>query len=60
MSRQIDAAKAAAASASQANSAATYPSVTDWAACQDKARPNLLDRDAELNRSKPKSDDSNK
>ena len=60
MSRQIDAAKAAGPSASRANSAATYPAVTRWASVQDKARPNLLDRDGELNRSKPRSEDCNK
>jgi hypothetical protein len=49
MGRQIS--NAAAPSAARANSAKTYPSVSSWASVQDKARPNLLNRDAELDRS---------
>jgi hypothetical protein len=50
MGRQIDNAKAAAGSASRANSAKTYPNVTNWPSVQDTARPNLLNRDAEIGR----------
>jgi hypothetical protein len=50
MARQIQNANAAGPSAARANSAKTYPSVTSWASMQDKARPNLLNRDAELGR----------
>jgi hypothetical protein len=50
MGRQIENAKAAGPSAARANSAKTYPSVTSWASMQDTARPNLLNRDAEIGR----------
>ena len=54
MGRQISNATAAGASAARANSAKSYPDnlATNPAASQDKARPNLLDRDGELGRSK--------
>ncbi len=52
MARQIDNAKAAAFPASRVNSAATYPNAitVNWPAMQDRARPNLLNRDAEIDR----------
>jgi hypothetical protein len=50
MSRQISNAVAAAKPASRANTAKTYPSVSSWASVQDTARPNLLNRDAEIGR----------
>jgi len=50
MSRQIQNANAAAKPAARANSAKTYPSVANWASMQDKARPNLLNRDSEIGR----------
>jgi hypothetical protein len=54
MGRQIDNAKAAAGPAGRANSVGSCPNANNvnWASVQDKARPNLLDRDAELGRSK--------
>jgi len=54
MGRQISNAKAAAGPASRANSCYTYPNANsvNWPALQDKARPNLLNRDSELGRSK--------
>ena len=50
MGRQIENAKAAGPSAARAIAAKTYPSVTSWASMQDTARPNLLNRDAEIGR----------
>ena len=52
MARQISNANAAAASAARANSRSGYPNnlASNFAASQDKARPNLLDRDAEIGR----------
>ena len=52
MGRQIENAKAAAGPANRANSAATYPNANNvnWASVQDTARPNLLNRDAEIGR----------
>jgi hypothetical protein len=52
MARQISNANAAASSAARANSVGTYPNATNvnWPAAQDKARPNLLNRDAEIDR----------
>jgi hypothetical protein len=52
MARQIENAKAAAGPAARANSCYSYPNANtvNWAAMQDKARPNLLNRDAEIGR----------
>ena len=52
MARQISNANAAAKPAARANSRATYSNdlSTNPAACQDRARPNLLNRDAEIGR----------
>jgi hypothetical protein len=52
MARQISNANAAAPSAARANSQKGYSSnlATNPAASQDKARPNLLNRDAEIGR----------
>ncbi len=52
MGRQISNAKAAAGPAAKAQSCYTYPNANsvNWPALQDKARPNLLNRDAELGR----------
>ena len=52
MPRQISNANAAAASAARANSRGGYPNnlTTNPAGSQDRARPNLLNRDAELGR----------
>lgn len=62
MGRQIDNAKSAAGPANRANSCYSYPNANSvsWASVQDKARPNLLDRDAELGRSKGDCPDCNK
>jgi hypothetical protein len=53
MARQISNANALAPAAARANSRANYPNqlATNPAASQDKARPNLLNRDAEMGRS---------
>jgi len=52
MARTIDQAKAAAKPAARANSVGTYSHnlANNPAACQDRARPNLLNRDAEIGR----------
>ena len=52
MARQIQNANSAAKPAARANSRAGYPSnlAKNPAASQDKARPNLLNRDAEIGR----------
>lgn len=50
MARQINNANAAAKPAARANSVKSYPAVSNWASSQDNARPNLLNRDAEIGR----------
>ena len=60
MARQISNANAAAPAAARANSAKTYPSVTSWANVQDTARPNLLNRDAEIGRAYDGCDENKK
>ncbi len=62
MARQISNANAAAKPAARQNSFGTYSHdlANNPAACQDRARPNLLNRDAEIGRAYDGCDENKK